>query len=113
MPLRVPEGSSKAMARRGREKLFGKNLDANSAKRLTVTVLTAPFWVTRSYKWLRAFGSGECLANQIGHRTTPRAGSLRFADTTRPRRPGDRMRSRLPFLAQSRHRARNRRRPPL
>jgi hypothetical protein len=31
-------------------------LDANSAKRLTVTVLTAPFWVTRSYKRLRAFG---------------------------------------------------------
>jgi hypothetical protein len=57
------------MARRGREKLFGKNLDANSAKRLTVTVLTAPFWVTRSYKWLRAFGSGEYSAKQLGHRT--------------------------------------------
>src|SRR5437879_8064597 len=55
MPLRVPESSSKAMARRGREKLFGKKLDANSAKRLTVTVLTAPFWVTQSYKRLRAF----------------------------------------------------------
>jgi len=31
------------MARGGREKLFGKNLDVNSAKRLIVTVLTAPF----------------------------------------------------------------------
>ena len=59
----------------------GKNLDANSAKRLTVTVLTALFWVIRSYKWLRAFGSGEYSAKQLGHRTTPRAGSLRFADT--------------------------------
>ena len=54
-PLRVPESSSKAMARRGREKLFGKNLDANSAKRLTVTVLTAPFWVTQSYKKATGF----------------------------------------------------------
>ena len=68
------------------ERLFGKNLDANSAKRLTVTVLTAPFWVTRSYNWLRAFGSGEYSAKQLGHRTTPRAGSLRFADTARQRR---------------------------
>src|ERR1700688_4399372 len=49
------------MARRGREKLFGKNLDANSAKRLTVTVLTAPFWVTRSYKRLRAFRLRQIL----------------------------------------------------
>jgi hypothetical protein len=47
------EGSSKAMARRGREKPFGKNLDANSAKPLTVTVLTAPVWATRSYEGLR------------------------------------------------------------
>jgi hypothetical protein len=39
----VPESSSRAMARAGREKLFEKNLDANSAKPLTVTVLTAPF----------------------------------------------------------------------
>ena len=76
--------------------LFGRNLDANSAKGRTVTVLTAPFWVTRSYKWLRAFGSGEYSAKQLGHRTTLPAGGLRFADTTRPRR---RMRSRLPFLA--------------
>src|ERR1700676_5634119 len=77
------------MARRGREKLFGKNLDANSAKRLTVTVLTAPFWVTRSYKRLRAFGSSEYSPKHLGHRTTPRAGSLRFADPARPRRRGD------------------------
>src|SRR5450432_1360855 len=96
-PLRVPESSSKAMARRGREKLFGKNLDANSAKRLTVTVLTASFWVTRSSKSLWAFGSSEYSAKQLGHRATPRAGSLRFADTARPRRRGDRIE--VPFAA--------------
>src|ERR1700758_3711790 len=77
------------MARRGREKLFGKNLDANSAKRLTVTVLTAPFWVTRSYKRLWAFGSGEYSAKQPGHRTAPGAAVSVFADTARPRRQSD------------------------
>src|ERR1700692_4489523 len=97
-PLRVPESSSKAMSRRGREKPFEKNLDANSAKRLTVTVLTAPFWVTRSYKRLRAFGSGGYSATQLGHRTTPQAGNLRFADTARPRRRGDRITA-CPFVA--------------
>jgi hypothetical protein len=39
--LRVPKSSSRAMARGGREKLFDKNLDANSAKPPTVIVLTA------------------------------------------------------------------------
>jgi hypothetical protein len=43
MFLRAPEGSSKLMARLGREMLSGKSLDANFARPLTGTVLTAPF----------------------------------------------------------------------
>jgi hypothetical protein len=50
MLLCAQQGSSKAMARRGTENPFAKNLDANSAKPLTVTVLSAPVWATRSYE---------------------------------------------------------------
>ncbi len=41
MLSRAPESSSGAMARRGRETPFGKNLDANSARPPTGTVLAA------------------------------------------------------------------------
>ena len=35
---------------------LGKSLDANSGKPLIGTVLTAPFWATRSYKATRCHG---------------------------------------------------------
>lgn len=47
---------TRAMARDGRQKLFEKSLDGNSAKPLTATVLTAPCWETQSY---RSFRAGE------------------------------------------------------
>ena len=57
MLLRAPESSSRAMARRGREKPFGKSLDANSGKPLTCIVPhSATFGRPRSYKATRCHG---------------------------------------------------------
>jgi hypothetical protein len=48
--LREPESSSRATARRGTEKLFDENSDANYARPPTDAVLTALFWVIPSYR---------------------------------------------------------------
>src|SRR5581483_6630466 len=48
--LRVPENSSRAMARCGRARCCRKSSDVNSEWPLTGTVLAARFWEIRSYE---------------------------------------------------------------
>jgi hypothetical protein len=72
MLLSAPEGSSKLMARLGRDMLSGKSLDANSAGPLTGTVLNAPLWRPASNelprRGTRASGVGEAIRKPTARR---------------------------------------------